>query len=130
MQQGDKYTYVFELTPDVYNGFIATFKDMNPLHTDKQFAISKGFKSEVMHGNILNGFISYFIGECLPEKNVMIYSQKIDFKHPVYLHDKLTLQAKIKDIHESVHTAEIEYYFENRENVKVAKGSVLIGLDK
>lgn len=129
MQQGDKYDQEFKITDDVYKGFMSVFKDRNPLHSDREFARSKGFLSEVMHGNILNGFISYFIGECLPEKNVMIYSQKIDFKNPVYLNDVLTLQAEIKAIYESVNTAEIVYYFENRDKVKVAKGMVLIGFN-
>ena len=129
MQQGDQLPGYLKFTDDIYNGFMTIFKDRSPLHSNKEFAKSKGFLSEVMHGNILNGFISYFIGECLPDKNVMIYSQKIDFKQPVYLHDKLTLQAEIKAIYESVNTAEIAFYFENQKKEKVAKGTILIGIN-
>ena len=44
------------------------------------YAIEKGFDSRVVQGNLQNCFISYFIGECLPSKNVMILSQTINFR--------------------------------------------------
>jgi len=79
MQQGDIYTHAFTVTPGVYDGFIQTFGDRNPLHTDGAFAVSKGFKGPVMHGNILNGFLSFFVGECLPLKNTFEF--KFNFKN-------------------------------------------------
>lgn len=129
MKKGDTYTHQFNITEEVYNGFIHVFADKNPLHTNEQFAKEKGFNGRVMHGNILNGFLSYFVGECLPEKNVMIYSQSIDFKNPVYLNDKVSIHAIVEDIHESVKTAEIKFSFENNKGIKVAKGTILIGIN-
>ena len=129
MKKGDTYTYKFTVSPAVYNGFINLFNDRNPLHTQEDFAKSKGFSSVVMHGNILNGFISYFIGECLPEKNVMIYSQTINFKKPTYINDDLILHAQIEDVFESVKSAEIKFYFENNAKEKIAIGKVLIGIN-
>ena len=55
----DKYEHTFKVSDEVYEGFIDVFKDTNPLHTDEAFARAKGFKGRVMHGNILNGFLSY-----------------------------------------------------------------------
>lgn len=129
MQKGETYTHKFKVTDKVYSGFIDVFADRNPMHTNEQFAREKGFKRIVMHGNILGGFLSHFIGECLPEKNVMIYSQTIDFKKPVYLNDELVLNASIEEVYDSVKTAEIKFSFENSEGVKVAKGKVLIGVN-
>jgi 3-hydroxybutyryl-CoA dehydratase len=90
---GDKFKEKFVLNGDVYNGFISLFNDKNPLHTDEVFALDKGFKGKVMHGNILNGFLSRFIGECLPVKNVIIHSQEIQYKNPAYLNDDLFFGA-------------------------------------
>lgn len=81
-----------------------------------------------MHGNILNGFLSYFIGECLPVKTVVIQSQEIKFHKPVYLGDAVTLNAEVADFHESVRTAEIIFSFTNQQNIKVARGKMFIGL--
>lgn len=127
MRKDDRFFRRFEVNTSVYEGFIGLFNDRNLLHTDEDFAKSKGFAGRVMHGNILNGFLSFFVGECLPQKNVMIYSQKIDFKKPVYLGDTLELQAVVDDIYESVNTAEISFGFVNQAGVKVAKGKIQIG---
>jgi 3-hydroxybutyryl-CoA dehydratase len=128
MKKGDTFQQTFTVDTLVYRGFIDIFKDNNPLHTDPVFATEKGFKSEVMHGNILNGFLSYFIGECLPLKNVIIQTQEIKFYSPVYLNSVLTFNAEIQDVFDSVNMVEFKYYFQNIEGKKVAKGAIQIGI--
>jgi 3-hydroxybutyryl-CoA dehydratase len=125
---GDRFVETFLVSTKTYSDFIQLFKDNNPLHTNEQFAISKGFKGMVMHGNILNGFLSYFIGERLPDKNVIIHSQEIQFKNPVYLNDELKFTAIISGIYESVNAIEFKYDFKNADSKTVAKGKILIGL--
>jgi len=127
---GDKYQKQFTVSDAVYNGFIAVFKDTNPLHTDEVFAQNKGFKGKVMHGNILNGFLSYFIGECLPDKDVIIHSQEIQFKNAVYLNDELVFEAAIIGFYESVNAVEFKFSFKNSEAKVVAKGQIQIGILK
>ncbi len=126
MKQGDVFKQEFTVSEEVYRGFIDIFRDENPLHTNTEFALGKGFPSKVMHGNILNGFLSYFIGELLPTKDVMIVSQQIDFKKPVFLNDTLQFSAKVNEVHESVNLVEFKYDFVNASNVKVAKGTITI----
>ena len=128
MQKADKFQHTFVVSDAVYKGFIAVFRDENPLHTDPSFARSMGFKGVVMHGNILNGFVSYFIGECLPQKNVMILSQKINFSLPVFLDDVLSFHAEIVDFYDSVQTYEFKFYFVNQAGQKVARGEIQTGL--
>ncbi len=128
MNKGDKFHKTFIVDIRVYKGFIDIFKDNNPLHTNNAFAKEKGFKSEVMHGNILNGFLSYFIGECLPLKNVIIQTQEIKFSLPVYLGNVLTFNAEIADVFESVNMIEFKYHLQNPEGKKVAKGTIQIGI--
>jgi len=125
---GDKFERRFVVSDEVYNGFIHIFADTNPLHTDEAFAQKKGFKGRVMHGNILNGFLSYFIGECLPDKNVIIHAQQIQFKNPVYLNDELLFQAQIINVSESVGAIEFKFTFKNADAKVVAKGEIQIGL--
>ena len=126
----DTFDKPFIVSSEIYRGFIKLFKDENPLHTDEQFAKTKGFKGRVMHGNILHGFISYFIGECLPVKNVIIHSQEIEFKNAVYLNDELQFKAVITGIYESVNAVEFKYCFKNAASNIVAKGKIQIGLLK
>jgi len=127
-KKDDRFEKTFTISDSVYTSFIEVFQDKNPLHTDENFAIDKGFSGKVMHGNILNGFLSYFIGECLPIKNVIIHSQEIQYKNPVYLNDSLNFEAVVVDIFESVNAVEFKFQFKNAEAKVVAKGKIQIGI--
>ncbi|MDC1462612.1 MaoC/PaaZ C-terminal domain-containing protein [Polaribacter sp.] len=124
----DEFEEFFVVSKETQLDFIKLSQDRNPLHTNEEFAISKGFKGEVMHGNILNAFLSFFIGECLPTKDVIIHSQDIQFKNPVYLNSKLKFTASVSGVFESVKAVEFKYYFRNSELKVVAKGKIQIGI--
>lgn len=126
--ENGKLTHLFCVSEDVYNSFQICSGDMNPLHTNEAFAQNKGFKERVMYGNILNAFVSYFVGECLPTKDVIIHSQDIAYKLPVYLNDELLFESGIEGIYESVNTIEFKFKFINQNNNVVAKGHIQIGL--
>lgn len=126
----DRFERTFLLSDKTYEGFIEIFQDKNPLHTDEQFAIGKGFKGRVMHGNILNGFLSYFIGECLPIKDVIIHTQSIQFKNAVYLNDKISFEGIVNEVYESVNAIEFKFSFKNEASKELAKGKIQIGILK
>ncbi len=124
----DKFEHEFTVTEKVYATFIATFNDCNPLHIDDAFAQAKGFNSKVMHGNILGGFLSYFIGECLPTKDVIIHSQQLSFTNAVYLNNTLRFVATVIEVYESVSTVVFKFSFTNQEGKVACKGKIQIGI--
>lgn len=124
----EKFSQLFEVNEQVYQAFLMAFNDRNPLHTNDEFAKEKGFQSKVMHGNILNGFVSFFIGECLPVKNVIIHSQQIQYNNPVYINSTLQFEATVSEIFESVNAVEFKFTFKNKDLKTVAKGKVQIGM--
>ena len=128
MQKGDSFQFRYSVTADVRDGFLALFEDRNPLHTDKAFAREKGFREEVMYGNILNGFISHFVGELLPVKNIIIHAQQIKYFKPFYCGDELTLKADLTEVVESVKAYIFNFSFSNQDNMEIAKGKVQIGM--
>jgi 3-hydroxybutyryl-CoA dehydratase len=128
LPKGATFSQQFVVSPAVYNGFLQTFNDRNPLHVSDTAARDQGFAGKIMHGNILNGFVSYFVGECLPVKSVVIQSQEIKYHKPVYLNDALTLRAEVAEFFESVSTAEIAFEFLNQDGVKVARGKLSLSL--
>lgn len=127
-KENDHFEESLTVSEKLYQSFIDLFNDNNPLHTDESFAKKVGFKGRVMHGNILNGFISYFVGECLPTKRVIIHSQEIKFKNAVYVNDELFFKASVTRIYESVNAVEFKYEFRNLINKVVAKGNFQIGI--
>ncbi len=124
-----KYTY--RITPGVYYSFQRCSNDYNPLHTDTVYATNKGFKGQVMYGNILNAFVSHFVGMLLPVRNVVLQSQEINFHKPVYLNDELSFESQIVAVSETSNFVRYKFVFrridgENRE--LVARGIVQVGL--
>lgn len=123
-----EYSHVFVVTETVYKAFQQGTGDYNPLHCNEDFAKGKGFPQCVMYGNILNGFLSYFIGMMLPTQDVIIHSQDIAFKNPVFMNDELIFTAKVDDISEAVKAVIFKYTFRNNSGKVVAKGHIQIGL--
>lgn len=130
VQKGQRFSQRYTVSLRIFEGFVDCFNDRNPLHTDATFAQSKGFKEQVMHGNILGGFLSHFVGEGLPLKNVVIHSQEIQYKKPVYLNDELTLETEVLDVFESVNAVEFGFKFLHVSGDVLAKGKFQIGILK
>lgn len=124
--------YTYKVTSEVYYSFQRCSNDYNPLHTDEVFAERKGFDGRVMYGNILNTFISHFVGMLLPYREVMIQTQDINFHKPVYLNDEILLEAGIDTVSEAVNIINYKLKFRRIKNGAkpelVAKGHVQIGL--
>lgn len=123
--EGTTFIHEFKVTKETTDLFIEISQDRNPLHVDNNFSISKGFKSKVVHGNIQNCFLSYFVGEIFPIKNVVILSQKIKFKNPVYENETLFFESKIVNFVESIKVYELKYKFSNSYNT-VSQGIIMI----
>ena len=124
------YKQKYVITPEVYKYFQLCSKDYNPLHTDEEFAQKKGFPEQVMYGNILNAFLSHFIGECLPTKHVIIHSQTIAFNNPVFMNEQLDFEAVVSGISEAVNVIEFKYKFIKPSGKIAAKGLIQIGVLK
>ena len=131
VEQSKNIRYTYRVTPDVYYSFQRCSNDFNPLHTDRLYANKKGFAEQVMYGNILNAFVSHFVGMLLPTREVMIQSQDISIHKPVYLNDEILLEASIDDVSEAVNIINYKLKFRRLTEGKselVAKGHVQIGL--
>jgi 3-hydroxybutyryl-CoA dehydratase len=85
----------YAITLGVYEDFLRTFGDRSPIHTDAGHAKAHGFDGLVMHGAILNGFLSNFVGMVFPGRNTLELSVELRYLKPCYLGDTLRLQGKI-----------------------------------
>jgi|ERR1051325_1135596 acyl dehydratase len=83
------------ITPVVYQRFLDSFDDRSPIHVDADVAREAGFAGPVMHGAILNGFLSHFIGMVFPGGHSLLLSVELRFAKPSYLGDTLRLQVKV-----------------------------------
>lgn len=123
----------YHVTKDVYELFQKCSKDLNPLHTNSDFALQKGFQSCVMYGNILNVFISHFVGMSLPSQDVMIQTQDIQYRKPVWLGDRILLKSTIEKVSNAVEIVNFKLKFYRLNSVDeelVATGHVQVGILK
>ena len=72
--------------------------DINPLHSDKNFAIQNNYKDKVVFGLLVSSFYSRLVGVYLPGKYALLNSINIDFLKPVYVKDKLHIEGKIVEL--------------------------------
>jgi acyl dehydratase len=85
----------YVITPEVYERFLAAFQDYSPLHVDEDFAKSRGFDGRVMHGCLLTGFLSHFVGMHFPGRFSMLLTLDMRFSNPSYLGDSISLTAVV-----------------------------------
>ena len=92
---GMKERYHYMISPSVYEGFLAVFQDYSPIHVDQAYARDRGFEGKVMHGSMLNGFLSHFVGMYFPGRRSLLLTVDLRFAQPCYLGDKIWLEAEV-----------------------------------
>jgi 3-hydroxybutyryl-CoA dehydratase len=120
---GDKVERQLVVSEQLVNNFSALSGDYNPLHTNDEFAKSKGFPGRVVHGCILTLMTSSIVGMSLNDDNVMLLSQRTSHKKPIFIDDIITAIGTIITISVSVGVIEMQLKFKNQNQVLVAKGS-------
>jgi 3-hydroxybutyryl-CoA dehydratase len=95
IKEGSHFEHIYQITPAVYEGFLKTFKDYSPIHCDDNYAKLVGFQEKVMHGAILNGFLSHFLGMVMPGKKAMLLTSDMRYTSPCKLNDEVRFQVSV-----------------------------------
>ncbi len=126
LDQQSEHEYV--ITHEVYEHFLAAFRDVSPLHVDDAFARELGFPGKVMHGSILNGFISHFVGVHLPGRRALLHSAAVEYRAPSFLGDRLVIEATVAQKVESLRLMVLGLSLRNTiRRELVAKAKVQVG---
>src|SRR5262249_12234020 len=99
--------------------FCALSGDLNPLHVDDAYARERGFRGRVMHGGMLNAFLSHFVGMVLPGRRALLLSADIRYVAPFYLGDVLVLRGSVQQRGESQSALVLTCGFESRGDGRV-----------
>ena len=110
----------YEITRDVYDKFLDLFNDRSPVHTDIDHANAQGFSGLVMHGAVLNGFLSNFIGMVFPGANTLELSVEIRYLQPCYLGEKLRLKAVVSQKLEAMKVVVLQISYHNYSQDRLA----------
>jgi acyl dehydratase len=113
LKQGDTVRWRHEVTADEVDAFARLSGDVNPLHLDDAFAEERGFRGRVVHGALVNGFISRLLGTELPGPGCLWLSQTTRFARPVYVADPIEVVVRVVHKSDSLRTLVLETTVEN-----------------
>lgn len=96
IKENSEFSHSYIIDETVYDALTFVFKDRSPIHIDEDYAKSAGFSGRVMHGAILQGFLSHFVGMHFPGRRSLILSVNINYHRPSYLGDEIQLTALVR----------------------------------
>ena len=81
-----------------------------------------------MHGSILNGFVSHFVGVHLPGRRALLHSVALEYRTPSFMGDRILLRARIKQKVESLRVVVLDCELRNLTHDRLsAKGKIQVG---
>ena len=122
-----EFSHTYTVDENVHDAMASTFNDRSPIHVDETYAVAEGFRGRVMHGAILNGFLSHFVGMRFPGKRSLLTSVTINYNHPFYLDEEIRLTARVRQKVESQRVIVLDFKFSNADSgVKIASGKAQV----
>lgn len=125
---GQSEHFHVEITQEMMTTFENLTGDINPLHTDIEYAKSMNYKEKVVYGMLTSSMVSTLAGVYLPGKYSLIHQVEINFINPVYIGDILKIQGTVKTMDERFHTITLKIDIFNQDGKKVTRGKMRIGV--
>ena len=125
---GMKESFSREVTADMAENFCRMTGDVNPLHTDEEFARGKGFKDRVVYGLLTTSFLSTLAGVYLPGERSLIREVDVKMKKPVFVGDVLTVTGEVESIREELGFFVMKVSIVNQNGDKVMRGTMQMGI--
>ena len=122
---GQSYELVKTVTEsDVYI-FAGNCGDFNPVHLDQKYAESTPFRGRIVHGALINSYISTVLGMYMPGQGTIYLSQESHFLKPVMIGDTVSINVEITDIN-SKRRAHLKTVVRNQEGIVVLDGTAYV----
>ena len=120
LEVGQNFSLTIKITESMVANFIAISGDSAPLHTDEEFARSKGFQGCLVHGALLVSLASRFVGLHLPGPSCIWLRADSKFHAPCYAPEEIHIQGKISQISEALSSLAVDISITNSKNVVLA----------
>lgn len=95
---GDHAELVRQVEEDDIASFIDAVGDLNPVHSDPDYAATTPFKEPIAPGIFTAGLISAVIGTQLPGPGAVYLSQSLKFIKPVRAGDTITATVHVLEV--------------------------------
>lgn len=122
---GQMESFTVTITEKMQVTFRELTEDINPMHTDADFAHAGGYQDKVVYGMLTASFFSTLVGVYLPGKYCLFHECDVQWPRPVYIGDTLVITGKIEDISDTLNMVTIKAIIKNQNNVKVARAKLM-----
>jgi len=110
------------ITESMVDNFAKLTGDFSPIHMDEDYASTTTFQKRIVHGMLLASFLSKIDGMYLPGKHALYFSQSLDFRHPCFLGDTITISSVVIDKSSSTKILKIESKITNQDGKILLSG--------
>ena len=90
-----KGTFTKKIVQEDVDLFIKICNDINPIHTDENFAKKTPLKTKIVHGILTSSLISTVVGTKCPGPGSIWLDQNLRFLLPVKINDTITATSEI-----------------------------------
>ena len=128
IQVGGTATHEFDITNEMLDQFIALSGDCSPIHVSDDYARERGFHGRIVHGLLLGALVSKVVGTQLPGKFSVLQRVELNFRHPCYPSDHVSVELHVREKIEAVKVVIMDFAITNQNNEAIATGKVQAGL--
>jgi 3-hydroxybutyryl-CoA dehydratase len=125
---GLKHEFEATFTEEMARSFAEISGDVNPLHVDRDYAVSAGFSGPVLFGMMTSSLYSKLVGVYLPGKYALLQGIDLDFNAPVIAGEKLIVQGEIVFMTEAYRRMEIKANIRKENGKLVSKALIRVGM--
>ena len=128
IQIGLRESFSVTVTESMMTAFREITGDINPLHTDEEFAKSKNYQDKVVYGMLTSSFLSTLAGVYLPGEKSLIREVEVKMKKPVFVGDELTISGEVTEIMPEYNIFSMKVEIVNQKGEKVLRGKMQMGV--
>ncbi|SHJ98768.1 3-hydroxybutyryl-CoA dehydratase [Anaerobranca californiensis DSM 14826] len=100
--------------------------DLNPAHTNEEYAKNTMFKTRIAHGMFTAGLISAVLGMKLPGCGTIYLGQELKFTAPVYIGDTIKAEVEVVEIIEEKNRVKLRTTCTNQRGQMVLDGMATV----
>lgn len=128
IEVGHKEIFSVTITEQMLEQFRDITGDINPLHNDEQYAVSKGYKGRVAYGMLTASFMSTLAGVYLPGERSLIHEVEIKFAKPVFAGDVIEVEGVVTEKNDTFSILMVKVTMKNQAGEKMCRGKMQIGV--
>jgi len=120
----------FEVTlaQSMMDSFLSLSGDINPLHSDPDYARAAGYSQAVAFGMLTSAFYSQMVGVHLPGRRALLHGIDIDFRSPAFVGDVLTVSAEIVQLNDAYRRANLKARIVNQKGTLISSAKIRAGV--